>query len=180
MISPLPARLQTSRLLLRKPVAADAQVLYDSYTHDADVARFMVWRPHAHAADTEAFIERCMEAWDSELRRPYVLAPCDSPARALGMLEARWLGHMVDVGYVLARQHWGQGLMPEAVASIAEAVLSDTRVFRVQATCDVENAASARTLEKAGFVREGRMDRLTVHPNISAEPRPCFMYARCR
>ncbi|CAN7227755.1 GNAT family N-acetyltransferase [Rhizobacter sp. LjRoot28] len=180
MTSPLPASLQTNRLLFRQPVAADARALYDSYTQDLDVARFMVWRPHTSLAETEAFIERCLEGWDSGLRRPYVMALSGTPARPIGMLEARWLGHIVDIGYVLARQHWGDGLMPEAAASVAEAVLSDPRVFRVQATCDVENAASAKALEKAGFFREGRLDRFMVHPNVSADPRPCFMYARCR
>lgn len=43
-----------------------------------------------------------------------------------------------------------------------------------------ENHSSQRTLEKAGFAREGRMERYMIHPNISAEPRACFMYSRCR
>ncbi|WP_369413805.1 GNAT family N-acetyltransferase [Halomonas alkalisoli] len=33
----------------------------------------------------------------------------------IGMVDARPRGHMVDMGYVLARQYWGQGIMPEAL-----------------------------------------------------------------
>lgn len=64
--------------------------------------------------------------------------------------------------------------------AVPDAALAGCGFFRVQASCDVDNIASQRALEKSGFVREGRLERLTVHPNISPEPRPCFMYARCR
>ena len=180
MTSPLPDRLETPRLTLREPTATDARTLFEAYTQDREVARFMIWRPHADLSETEAFIENCIQDWADGLRRPYVLAFREDEARAVGMLEARQLGHAVDIGYVLARRHWGRGLMPEAVAALAATALADPRVFRIQATCDADNLASARTLEKAGFLREGRLDRFTLHPNIGAEPRPCHMYARCR
>jgi RimJ/RimL family protein N-acetyltransferase len=96
------------------------------------------------------------------------------------MLEARILGTALDIGYVLARSHWGRGYMPEAIQSLTNAALLKPTIFRVQATCDVENIPSQRALEKSGFKREGRLDRHTVHPNISSEPRACFMYAKCR
>jgi len=70
--------------------------------------------------------------------------------------------------------------MPEAVSRLTTIALADPSCFRVQATCDTENIASARTLEKAGFTREALLERYIVHPNISAAPRACFMYANCR
>ena len=71
-------------------------------------------------------------------------------------------------------------MMPEAIAALTSAALALPEIFRVQATCDVDNLKSARALEKAGFTREGRLDRFMVHPNVSAEPRPRYMYAKCR
>jgi [ribosomal protein S5]-alanine N-acetyltransferase len=35
-------------------------------------------------------------------------------------------------------------------------------------------------LEKSGFIREGLLGRWLLHPNISAEPRDCYSYARVR
>jgi [ribosomal protein S5]-alanine N-acetyltransferase len=96
------------------------------------------------------------------------------------MLEARIQGTTVDIGYVLARFHWGKRFMPEAIQALASTALESPGIFRVQAACDTENIPSKRALEKAGFVREGRLARLTIHPNISPEPRACFMYAKCR
>jgi ribosomal-protein-alanine N-acetyltransferase len=70
--------------------------------------------------------------------------------------------------------------MPEAIHAMVQAIFQVPRLFRVQDTCDVENRASARALERAGFTREGQLDRHTVNSNISTEPRPCYMYALCR
>jgi len=80
----------------------------------------------------------------------------------------------------LPDEYWGAGLMPEAIDAFSQLALSLPDYYRIQATCDTENAASARTLEKSGFVREGRLERHTVLPNLSDEPRASFMYARCK
>jgi len=70
--------------------------------------------------------------------------------------------------------------MPEAIAALSARVLADAEFFRVQAFCDVEDRPSQRALEKAGFAREARLARFAIHPNLSEEPRPCYMYARWR
>lgn len=176
----LPDELTTRRLTIRPPRAADAPRIFDGYTQDAGVARYMIWRPHHDPAQTQAFIDECIEAFRHGVKRPYMLALREDPETPIGMLEARMAGHVVDIGYVLARKHWGAGLMPEAIESLASAILASPGFFRVQATCDVENVQSARTLEKAGFTREGRHERFMVHPNVDSEPRASYMYARCR
>ncbi len=175
----LPETIDTARLRLRRPEVADAASLFHSYTQDPQVCRFMIWAPHASEDTTREFIASCIAAWEAQQCLPYVIAEQGSDL-AVGMIEARMQGSTVDIGYVLARSQWGRGLMPEAIGSLASAALSRDEVFRVQATCDTENIASQRALEKSGFVREGRLERFTIHPNISSEPRACFMYARCR
>ena len=176
---PLPQTLNTSRLHLRGPAASDASAIFQSYTQDPEVCRFMIWRPHASESVTQEFIASCVEEWQSGNRLAYVITELHSNF-AIGMLEARMQGTTVDIGYVLAPSHWGKGFMPEAIQALTGAALQNSSVFRVQATCDTENIPSQRALEKSGFSREGRLERHTVHPNISSEPRACFMYARCR
>jgi [ribosomal protein S5]-alanine N-acetyltransferase len=176
----LPECLETQHLVLREPRAADAAALFDTYTTDPEVTRYMVWRPHSSIAETEEFIAGCIRACQSGLRLPYVLTLRDAPDHVIGMLEARPLAHLLDIGYVLARPHWGKGLMPEAIRALTDAALRTPEIYRVQAACDVDNRASARALEKSGFSREGRLERYSIHPNISPEPRACFLYARHR
>ena len=81
---------------------------------------------------------------------------------------------------VLARAAWGQGLMTEALRAVVELGLAETHLYRIAAVCDVDNRPSARVLEKAGMQREGRLRRYILHPNVSAEPRDVYLYARTR
>lgn len=171
--------INTQRLHLRCPVIADASVIFQSYAQDPEVCRFMVWKPHDSEAVTHEFIASCIDAWKTGVRLPYVITERGSNS-AIGMIEARIQDALVDIGYVLARAHWGRGFMPEAIQSLTTTILENPRFFRVQATCDTKNIPSQRALEKSGFNREGRLERHTVHPNISPEPRACFMYAKCR
>ena len=179
MTHPLPELIETPRLRLRRPVIADASAIFQAYAQDREVCRFMVWTPHASEAVTREFIESCFAVWESGERLPYVITERSANV-AIGMIEARMLGTTVDVGYVLAQRHWGQGFMPEAIAALTDAALAAPSIYRVHAACDTENLPSQRALEKSGFVREGRLERYTVHPNLSPEPRACFMYAKCR
>ena len=58
--------------------------------------------------------------------------------------------------------------------------MSVPSIWRVWATCDIENAASARVLEKVGLSREGTLRRWLVRPHLSSDPRDAFIYARVR
>jgi [ribosomal protein S5]-alanine N-acetyltransferase len=176
----LPMELMSRRLLFRAPQASDARHIFDSYTRKPEVSRYMIWQPHTRVSQSEEFIAQCIAWFGEGARRPYILSLREAPDAPIGMLEGRVSGHTVDIGYVLAPSHWGRGLMPEAIEALAAAALAMPALFRVQATCDVDNANSARALEKAGFKREGRLERFMVHPNIGPEPRPSYMYARCR
>jgi ribosomal-protein-alanine N-acetyltransferase len=178
-VSVLPRQIDTPRLRLREPAVSDAGEIFRAYTQDVEVSRFMIWKPHASEAVTREFLAWCVAAWQAGGPLPFVITRSGSDI-PIGMIEARPQGATVDIGYVLAREHWGQGLMPEAIRALADAALADPGIFRVQAACDVENIPSQRALEKSGLVREARLERFTVHPNVSPEPRPCFMYARCR
>lgn len=174
-----PRAIETARLKLRAPDLSDAEAMFASYTQDPKVARYMVWQPHASLEATRDFVRSCAAAWQAGSALPYILTS-KAGGELIGMLEARPLGHVVNIGYVLARSHWGQGLMVEALQAFTAIALDLPGIFRVEATCDVDNRPSARALEKSGFVREGRLARHTVHPNLSAEPRDCFIYAACR
>ena len=175
----LPDLIETERLRLRQPRVTDAEIIFDSYATDPEVCRYMIWQAHESVDITRRFIGECIASWRAGDRLPYVMVE-KSSRTLLGMLEARSQGHSVEIGYVLARSHWGKGFMTEAVKSFTSYALAQPLVFRVQATCDIENTASARVLEKCGFVREGRLGRYLMHPNLSSEPRDCFIYAQVK
>lgn len=181
MTLPLPPEpLSTKRLDLRRPVPDDAPAIYRAYAQDSDVVHFLEWQVHASEDETRQFVQRSLDEWASGNSFPYVMQIKGRGREPAGMLHARPKGHLVEFGYVLAREHWGQGYMTEALTALADWYLAQQSIWRVSAVCDVDNLASARVMEKAGFVFEGVLRRYFVHPNVSPEPRDCKVLAKVK
>ena len=68
--------------------------------------------------------------------------------------------------------------MSEVLDLLLTALEADRKVYRVWATCSVDNVRSARLLERVGFVLEGRLARHAVYPTIGPEPHDSLLYAR--
>lgn len=62
-----------------------------------------------------------------------------------------------ELGYYIAEEYWGKGLMTEAVNQICEYVFEKSDIIRIFAEPFAYNAASCRVLEKAGFQYEGTL-----------------------
>ncbi|GAB2219177.1 hypothetical protein Droror1_Dr00006808 [Drosera rotundifolia] len=60
------------------------------------------------------------------------------------------------IGYALARDHWGKGIMTAALRIAAEKAFEEMEgLVRLEALVEAENLGSVRVLEKVGFKREG-------------------------
>jgi ribosomal-protein-alanine N-acetyltransferase len=171
-----PDTVETLRLHLRRPVTTDAERIFQTYAQDREVTRYLEWMPHSSIETTKQFIALCQDRWTTSVAFPYVITRRQD-GELLGMIEVRPKGHRANFGYVLGRRYWGHGFMPEAIGAIVKITLQPRTVYRIEATCDAENKASARALEKSGFLREGLLRRYIIHPNISSEPRDSLLYA---
>ena len=60
-----------------------------------------------------------------------------------------------ELGYYIAEEYWGKGIMTEAVKQICEYVFNNSDIIRIFAEPFADNTASCRVLEKAGFQLEG-------------------------
>ncbi|MEK7729521.1 MAG: GNAT family protein [candidate division KSB1 bacterium] len=65
--------------------------------------------------------------------------------------------HTVGLGYWLGEEYWGRGIMTEAVRAMTSHAFQNAEVHRLYACVYAWNPASARVLEKAGYIFEGRM-----------------------
>lgn len=67
-----------------------------------------------------------------------------------------------ELGYYIAEEYWGRGVMTEAVTQICEYVFDKSDIIRIYAEPFAYNAASCRVLEKAGFQCEGTLRKNAV------------------
>jgi RimJ/RimL family protein N-acetyltransferase len=174
-----PETLQTPRLLLRTPVPGDVPAILREYAHDPDVTRYLTWKPDQTPEEIGAFIDRAALARARGAIFTWALTLRDS-GRLIGMIDARVDAYMVNIGYVLAKEHWNRGYATEALRAVLAWTDAQEEVERVWAVCAVANPASARVMEKAGMEREGILRRWMIFPNIGGSPQDCFCYARVR
>ncbi len=62
-----------------------------------------------------------------------------------------------EVGFILRRDRWGQGLASDALAVLFGFCFDRLGLHRLEADVDPDNARSLRVLERLGFQREGRL-----------------------
>jgi RimJ/RimL family protein N-acetyltransferase len=171
-----PETFKTERLILRKPHMEDASAIFEGYAQDPEVTRYLTWKPHQDIRDTEQFLLACGQLWRAGKDFAYAIT-FKGDNKLIGMFALHPMNLKIEVGYALARPHWGKGYMTEILRAMIEWALGQPDIFRVQAFCDVDNLSSARVMEKAGMEREGLLRRYVIHPNISDAPRDVYLYA---
>lgn len=62
----------------------------------------------------------------------------------------------VEVGYVIAEEHWGKGYVTEAFSKLIQIAFEEINVHRLTAKCCSVNQASAAVMKKNGLFFEGK------------------------
>ena len=177
-MSKAPESLATRRLLLRRPVAADADAIFRRYASDPEVTRYMSWPTSRSLADTHAFLALCDAEWATWSAGVYLIRSRDDDA-LLGSTGLSFVSATEAItGYILAREAWGKGYATEALTAMVE-LATTLDVTRLVAHCHPDHRASQRVLEKCGFRVEAREQRATGFPNLDpAATRDALKYAR--
>ena len=86
--------------------------------------------------------------------------------RAVGSIGAFRQGNIhrqtAEVGYYLAEEYWGRGIMTQAIRQLCAILFDSTDLLRIYAEPFAYNTGSRRALEKAGFCYEGTMKNNAV------------------
>ncbi|HET7312951.1 GNAT family N-acetyltransferase [Salinisphaera sp.] len=180
MLTAMPRAIDTARLHLRPPEPTDAAAIF-AYASDPVATRYMIWPTAEDIDDTHDFLDDVAAGWAEGDDFCYAITDRASGA-VCGAASCQFDQHGAEIGYILAPTVWGRGLATEAARAMLEAAWTNAGLYRVWATCDVDNLASARVLEKLGMRLEGRLARWAPCPNLGAGPAPrdalCYALTR--
>jgi ribosomal-protein-alanine N-acetyltransferase len=147
--------------LLRPLVPGDAATLAQ-HANDRDIWLNLRDRfPHPYTVeDAAAYIDAVAE---QHVRTTFGLIVDGEPAGSISLM----LGHDIErasaeIGYWLGRAFWGRGVVTQAVRAVTHYAFSSIALHRVFAIPFTHNHASARVLEKCGYVHEGVMRRSAI------------------
>src|ERR1051325_11392457 len=171
-----PEYVQTERLTLRRPKAADARAIFERYAAYPEVTRYLAWPRHLSMTDTEVFIGFSDGEWQRWGCGPY-LAFSRENGELLGSTGLAFESRDVaSTGYVFARDAWGQGYASESLRTMIE-LARTMGIRRLYAICHVDHGASRRVMEKCGLERDGVLARHTVFPNLGSGPCDVLCYS---
>ncbi|PKV89860.1 RimJ/RimL family protein N-acetyltransferase [Streptomyces sp. TLI_146] len=150
--------LSTARLRLRPFADADADHLFalHSSTH---VMRYWDSAPWNERARADRFIAMCGKMAEEGTGARVAIDRVSDGAFVgwCGLTQWDPDNRSASLGYVLDDAMWGHGYATEAAHALLQWAFDTLDLNRVQAEADTRNVASARVLEKNGFVREGTL-----------------------
>lgn len=142
---------RSERLFLRPAFPEDWAAIKACLGADQGIVRHLAHAPWPYGEDAA----RAFAAMTQDARLPHFLVTLPGT----GVIGSAGLGEHegeAELGYWIAREHWGQGYATEA----ARAVLRIARTLghrRIMAGHFTDNPASGRVLAKLGFVPTGRI-----------------------
>jgi len=167
----------TRRLLLRDFVAADRPA-FAAIATDTRVLAQLLYETRA-GSELEHQFAHMLAHQQSRPRRAWQLAVVTRRGgRLIGSCDLTLSGRReVDLGYLLARRHWGYGYATELARALVAAAFENLPVERVLAVVDVDNERSRRVLENAGLRWEALLRR---HVRARSRWWDCHLYAMAR
>ena len=144
--------LTTPRLVLRPWRLSDLEAFYEYASVDG-VGQMAGWHPHKSKEESLAVLQEFMEGKKTfaiEYQGKVIGSVGIETYNELKFPEfARLSGR--EIGYVLSKAYWGQGLMPEAIREVIRYLFQEKRLDVIFCGHFLNNPQSARVQEKCGF-----------------------------
>lgn len=149
-------RLETPQLILRDWAEEDAKDLY-RYAADPEVGPAAGWKPHENMEESRKIAKMFIregDVWALEEK---------ASGRVIGSLglhkdkKRPGVPGVKMVGYVLAKEFWGQGRMTEAVKEAMRYAFEEEGLRMLTVYHFPWNDRSRRVIEKCGFRKEGTL-----------------------
>lgn len=158
-------QLETERLLIRDFAEDDFDAVH-AYGSDPEVVRYMIFPPST-PENTREHLARCTTFAQEQPRRIYDMGIVEKASgRLIGGITVGLLEEVpgeAAFSYLFNRNSWGRGYATEALKAMARFGFEELGLRRLTDSCDIQNTASARVMEKAGFRRLSEDDGELVY-----------------
>ena len=158
--------INATRVTLRWISEADVDALYRIFS-DPQVMRYWSTPPLADRNAAVLLLNEIHENFRSQTALKWGIALRSDDTLIGTATLFNFENHRAEIGYGLARSHWGNGYMHEALQALIVYAFQELGLHRIEADVDPRNSASIRTVERLGFEREGYLrERWQVNGEI--------------
>jgi len=148
--------IEAKRISLRWLTSDDVESLFEVFSNP-EVMRYWSSPPMVDLSEARQLLDEIHENFRARTLFQWGVARREDD-RVIGTCTLFQLdagNRRAEIGYALGREHWGQGLMNEALTALIGYAFDTLDLHRIEADVDPNNAASIRSLERQGFQREG-------------------------
>ncbi len=142
---------------LKVLVPSDGQTIFNILTKQR--AYFSEWLPFVQfthkVEDSKGFVAMAIE--QRKTKGEYVFKICheDRMVGLLGMKDTDYINKNTELGYWIAQDFQGRGIMTKAVSTLVNQLFASHKIERVQICCAVGNEKSIAIPKRLGFTLEG-------------------------
>lgn len=150
--------LHTERLHLRKMKVSDSASLFNIWS-DPEVTKFMNiirFTDENQAIEMIHLLDELSQD-NKAIRFSIIVQESNEIIGSCGYNFLDFENAKAEIGYDLAKSHWGKGYATEAISSLLTHAFSSLKLNRMEAKVDPENVNSIRLLEKLNFTFEGKL-----------------------
>lgn len=149
--------LQTSRLILRQFELEDAAVMFRSWASNPNVTKYLSWPTHESIEVSESIIQMWVTDYENleQYNWAIVLKETGEAIGSIGLVNVDNKNERADMGYCIAEEYWGQGMVSEATQALLDFLFKEVGFNRISAWHMKENIASGKVMKKCGMQYEG-------------------------
>lgn len=147
--------IETPHLIMRDLQETDLQPFF-ALSSDPAITQFQTYLRMENEEQAAEWLKNAAHHNQQQPREAYNLAIIRKQDQqwigwiGMGQPKDKSLGDL-DFGYALSRHYWGMGYMTEALRGLIDFSFRELGIRSMFGACEMENVASARVMEKAGF-----------------------------
>jgi RimJ/RimL family protein N-acetyltransferase len=152
-------RLETSRLTLEPPSAADVDALWPHVT-DPRITTFLAWEPHQERSQTESMIDALAKAQMAGSGFHWIVRNAGRTMGLVSLIDVRrvhraWTWNRAELAYWIAPEAQGHGFATEASREILRFAFGPLAFHKIIVYHAMDNPPSGRVVQKLGFRHVG-------------------------
>ncbi len=156
----LPENIEGELVIIKQHQPHEAKALFDLVDRDRErLRKFLPWVDSTQTLqDEKNYIGNCLDSWDQQTIFAYsIYRKADMELVGVGNVHSiAWTHERCEVGYWIASEFEGQGLISDFVRTI-EKTCFELGFYRIEIRCDSKNTRSAAVALRNGYQKEAHL-----------------------
>lgn len=165
-----PIYLTTKRLIIRDHLIEDFETHHDLFSNERVMYYLESIKTNSKLESRDNLIESIHEISSDSRKKYYFRIEDKYTNKHIGeigytVMHTTPIGKLVDLGYFIYPEYWGNGYVTEATNEVIDYALKKGGVYRISAGCLKENIGSERVMQKCGMYKEAELKSVSWFDN---------------